>query len=478
MAAGPCAFRCAILQKKDGKKLSLLIKGGTVVFDGVRRQADVLVEGGKIIKVEPGIRSDGSEMINVEGKYVLPGAIDVHTHMQLPVSGTVSADDFFTGTRAAAFGGVTTILDFATQHKGETLNEAAAKRRLEAENKACIDYGLHLGITDLTDETMAEIPVMIDQGYPSFKLFMTYPGLAVDDGELYAALQTVSEAGGMAGVHAENMHLIRRFVRTLLLEGKTAPAYHEASRPPLVEAEAVSRAILLAAETNSNLYFFHLSTARGLDEIRRARRKGLPVYAETCPQYLLLTRDKYREPDFRAARYVMSPPLRGIEDQSALWSGLADGNLQVVGSDHCPFRSDQKQLGLESFDRIPNGGPGVETLLPLLLSEGVGKGRLTMERLVEIVSTEPARLFGLYPRKGAVMAGSDADLVIIDPGREVALSAETLHMNLDYTLYEGFVLKGYPVITISKGKVICSDGRFFGVPGEGEFIVRTKNRQH
>jgi dihydropyrimidinase len=458
--------------------LSLLIKDGTVVFGGVRRQADVLVEGDKIVKVEPFIRADVSKVVNAEEKFVLPGAIDVHTHMQLPVSRTVSADDFFTGTRAAAFGGVTTLIDFATQSKGESLKESAAKRRSEAEGKVCIDYGLHLGITDLTDETMAEIPLMIDQGYPSFKLFMAYPELALDDGELYAAIRTVSEAGGMAGVHAENMHLIRRFVRTLLSEGKTAPMYHEMSRPAFVEAEAVSRAIVLASETRSNLYFFHLSTARGLAEIRKAQEKGFPVYAETCPQYLLLTRDKYREPNFRAARYVMSPPLRGIEDQNALWSGLADGSLQVVGSDHCPFTTDQKKLGQESFDRIPNGGPGVETLLPLLLSEGVGKGRLTIERLAEVTSTGPARLFGLYPRKGAVMAGSDADLVIIDPAKEVALSAETLHMNIDYTLYEGLVLKSYPLITISKGKVICSDGQFFGVSGEGKFIPRNKILQH
>lgn len=454
--------------------MSLLIKGGTVVFGGVRRQADVLVQGDKIVGVEPEIRAGASKVINVEGKYVLPGAIDVHTHMQLPVGGTVSADDFFTGTRAAALGGVTTILDFATQAKGESLRETMAKRRAEAEDKVCIDYGLHVGITDLTDEVMAEIPVLIEQGYPSFKLFMTYPALALDDGALYAAIQAVSEAGGMAGVHAENMHLIQRFVRNLLAEGKIAPMYHEMSRPPLAEAEAVSRAVMLAAETNSRLYFFHLSTVRGLAHIREARRKGLPVYAETCPQYLLLTRDKYREPDFRGARYVMSPPLRGKEDQDALWSGLADGSLQVVGSDHCPFRTDQKKLGQASFDRIPNGGPGVETLLPLLLSEGVGKGRLTLERLVEIVSTGPARLFGLYPGKGAIMAGSDADLVIIDPDKEVALSAETLHMNLDYTLYEGYVLKGYPVITISRGKVICLDGQFLGAPGEGEFVKRNK----
>jgi len=467
-----------MLQTKDGKQVSLLIKGGTVVFDGVRKQVDILVKGDTIARIEPGIRADARETVDAKGKYVLPGAIDVHTHMQLPVSGTVSADDFFTGTRAAAFGGTTTILDFATQSKGESLKETVDKRRSEAEDKVCIDYSLHMGITDLTDETMTEIPVMIDQGYPSFKLFMTYPGLAVDDGELYASLKTVSEAGGMVGVHAENMHLIRRFVRTLLSEGKIAPMYHEVSRPVLVEAEAVSRAIMLAAETNSNLYFFHLSTGRGLAEIKEARQKGLPVYAETCPQYLLLTRDKYKEPGFKGARYVMSPPLRGIEDQNALWTGLADGSLQVVGSDHCPFRTDQKKLGQESFDKIPNGVPGVETLLPLLLSEGVGKGRLTMERLVEIVSTGPARLFGLYPRKGAVMAGSDADLVIIDPGKEVALSAETLHMNLDYTLYEGFTLKGYPVITISKGKIICSDGQFFGSPGEGEFIARNKIPQH
>ena len=454
--------------------MSLLIKDGTVVFGGLRRRADVLVEGEKIVNVEASIRSDISAVINAEGKWVLPGAIDVHTHMQLPVSGTVSADDFFTGTRAAAFGGVTTILDFATQSKGESLKETAARRRSEADGKVCIDYGLHLGVTDLTDGTVAEIPPMIDQGYPSFKLFMAYPALALDDGELYTAIRTVSEAGGIAGVHAENMHLIRRFVRTLLSEGKTAPIYHEISRPAFVEAEAVHRAILLASETGSRLYFFHLSTARGLDEVRKAHENGFPIYAETCPQYLLLTREKYKEPNFKAARYVMSPPLRGIEDQKALWSGLADGSLQVVGSDHCPFRTEQKKLGQESFDSIPNGGPGVETLLPLLLSEGVAKGRLTIERLVEVTSTEPARLFGLYPRKGTLMAGSDADLVIVDPDKDVALSVETLHMNLDYTLYEGYLLKGYPVMTISKGKIICSEGRFFGAPGEGKFIPRDR----
>ena len=454
--------------------MSLLIKGGTVVSDGVRTKADVLVEGERIVKVEPFIRADATETIQADGKYVLPGAIDVHTHMQLPVSGTVSADDFFTGTRAAAFGGVTTILDFATQSKGESLERTAAKRRSEAEGRVCIDYGLHLGITDLTDQTLAEIPRMIDQGYPTFKLFMAYPALALDDGELYAAIRAVSEAGGMAGVHAENMHLINYFVRTLLSEGKTSPIYHEMSRPPFVETEAVSRAIRLASETKSRLYFFHLSTAGGLAEIKQARERGLPVYAETCPQYLLLTRERYRDPDVKAARYVISPPLRGSEDQRALWSGLAGGSLQVVGSDHCPFTTDQKNLGRESFVTIPNGGPGVETLLPLLLSEGVAKGRLTMERLSEITSTGPARLFGLYPRKGAVMAGSDADLAIIDPGREVTLSAETLHMNLDYTLYEGYVLKGYPESTISKGKVVCFNGRFLGAPGDGRFLARTR----
>jgi dihydropyrimidinase len=457
--------------------VSLLIKGGTVVFDGLRRQADVLVEGERIVQVDPAIRANADRVIDAGGKYVLPGAIDVHTHMQLPVSDTVSADDFFTGTRAAAFGGVTTIIDFATQVRGGSLAEAAAQRRAEARKKVCIDYGLHLGVTDPSGETLAEIPGMIDRGYPSFKLFMTYPGLAMDDGSLYEVIAAVSRAGGLAGVHAENMHLIRHFVRALLWQGKTAPRYHEESRPPLVEAEAVARAILLAAETKSPLYFFHLSTARGLAEVRRAQKKGLPVYAETCPQYLLLTRDRYGEPGFRAARYVMSPPLRGIEDQDALWEGLADGSLQVVGSDHCPFRTEQKELGRESFDRIPNGGPGVETLLPLLLSEGVGRGRLTMERMVEVVSTGPARLFGLYPRKGALLAGSDADLVIVDPDREVALSAETLHMNLDYTLYEGLTLKGYPETTLSRGKVICSEGRFFGSPGEGRFIPRGKFAQ-
>ncbi len=454
--------------------MDLLIKGGTVVSGRRMFRADVLVEDGKIVQVDKEIKKDCGRLINAEGHYILPGGIDVHTHMQLPFGGTVSADDFFTGTRAAAFGGVTTIIDFAIQTRGESLKETLAKRKAEADGKVCIDYGLHVAVTDLTDDVMAEIPEIIEQGCPSFKLFMTYPGLAVDDGTLFFALKTASEAGGMVGVHAENMHLIERFVKNLLAEGKTGPMYHEVSRPNIVEAEAVSRAIMLAAETGSRLYFFHLSTAQGLAKIREARQKGQPVYAETCPQYLLLSRDNYREPDFRGARYVMSPPLRGREDQEALWSGLADGTLQVVGSDHCPFRTDQKKLGLEAFNKIPNGGPGVETLLPLLYSEGVVKGRLSMERLVDIVSEGPAKLFGLYPRKGAVMPGSDADLLIIDPDRELSLSADALHMNLDYTLYEGFKVKGYPMVTISKGKVICLDGQFLGKAGDGEFVFRNK----
>ncbi|MFZ5634675.1 MAG: dihydropyrimidinase [Bacillota bacterium] len=452
--------------------MSLLIKGGKVVFGGGTKESDILVKGDTIAAVGTGLEDREAEVIDARGKYVLPGAIDVHTHMQLPFGGTVSADDFANGTKAAAFGGVTTIIDFAIQAKGETLKETVAKRRAEADGKVYIDYGLHVAVTDLTDDVMAEIPSIIESGCPSFKLFMTYQGLAVDDGTLYFALKTASEAGGMVGVHAENMTLIDRMINKLLAEGKTAPMYHEVSRPVIAEAEAVSRAIMLAGDTGSRLYIFHLSSGAGLEKIRAAREKGSPVFAETCPQYLLLSRENYREPGFRGARYVMSPPLRGKEDQDALWAGLADGTLQAVGSDHCPFRTEQKKLGESAFNKIPNGAPGVETILPLLYSEGVGKGRLKLERLVEAVSTGPARLFGLYPRKGAVLPGSDADLVILDPDKEVALSSETLHMNVDYTPYEGFKVKGYPVVTVSRGKVVCKYGEFYGRRGDGKFISR------
>ncbi|MHB8917168.1 MAG: dihydropyrimidinase [Desulfocucumaceae bacterium] len=454
--------------------MSLLIKGGKVVFGRQVRETDILVKGETIAAVGPGLDAGGAEIVDAAGKFVLPGVIDVHTHMQLPFGGTVSADDFANGTKAAAFGGVTTIIDFAIQAKGESLKETVAKRRAEADGKVYIDYGLHVAVTDLTDGVMAEFPSIIESGCPSFKLFMTYQGLAVDDGTLYFALKTATEAGGMVGVHAENMTVIERMINKLLAEGKTAPMYHEVSRPVIAEAEAVSRAIMLAGDTGSRLYIFHLSSKPGLEKIREARQKGAPVFAETCPQYLLLSRDNYREPDFRGARYVMSPPLRGREDQEALWAGLADGTLQAMGSDHCPFRTEQKKLGESAFNKIPNGGPGTETILPLLYSEGVGKGRLTVERLAEVVSTGPAKLFGLYPKKGAILPGSDADLVIIDPGKEVALSPDTLHMNVDYTLYEGLKLKGYPVATVSKGRIICRDGEFYGRQGDGKFISRGK----
>lgn len=454
--------------------MSLLIKGGKVVFGGEVKEADILVKGSTIAAVGPGLDAGDAEVIEAGGKFILPGAIDVHTHMQLPFGGTVSADDFANGTKAAAFGGVTTIIDFAIQAKGEALRETVSKRRAEADGKVYIDYGLHVAITDLTDDIMAEIPSVIEAGCPSFKLFMTYQGLAVDDGTLYFALKTANEAGGMVGVHAENMTIIERMINKLLAEGKTEPMYHEVSRPVIAEAEAVSRAIMLAGDTGSRLYIFHLSSRPGLEKIREARQKGAPVFAETCPQYLMLSRDNYREPDFRGARYVMSPPLRGKEDQDALWAGLADGTLQAVGSDHCPFRTEQKKMGESAFNKIPNGGPGVETLLPILYSEGVGKGRLKLERLAEVTSTGPAKLFGLYPKKGAVLPGSDADLVIIDPDKEVVLSPGTLHMNVDYTLYEGLKTKGYPVATISRGKVICKNGEFYGSRGDGEFISRGK----
>ncbi len=452
--------------------MDLVIRNGTIVTASDVFKADVGISGEKITAIGHGLT--GEREIDAEGKLVFPGMIDPHVHMALPFGGTVSADDFKDGTVAAACGGVTTIIDFAIQAKGKSLAETVEARRAEADPDVCIDYGLHPAITDFTPEVLAEVPEMIAAGMPTFKLFMTYEGWAVDDGTLFATLEAAGANGGMVGVHAENYKLLMYLIERLVAEGKTAPRYHAESRPDFCEAEAVARAILWAEQTNSPLYFFHLSSRAGLEYIIASRDRGFPIYAETCTQYLLLTDERYDEPDFGGAKYVMSPPLRKEADQKALWRGLATGDIQVVGSDHCPFTMEQKRLGEEVFTKIPNGAPGVETTLPLLYSEGVGKGRISLNRLVEVFSTNPAKLFGLYPEKGTIAVGTDADLVIFDPDREVTISVENLHMKADYTPYEGMKVKGYPVITISRGEVICEHGQFKGEAGRGRFIARKR----
>lgn len=448
-----------------------LIKNGVIVTPISTFKADVLVKDGIIQAIGKNLCSDGSEVIDASGKYVLPGGIDIHTHMALPFGGTVAIDDFADGTKSAAFGGITTIVDFAIQPKGQSLAETVKKRREEADDKVYIDYGLHVAITDLTSDIMEEMVDIIKDGCPTFKLFMTYPGLAVDDYTLFHALKKATENGGMIGVHAENLNLIVKNTEELLANGCTEPLYHEVSRPDYVEAEAVSRAIMWAAQTGSKLYVVHLSSKKGLELIRAARSRGEKVWSETCPQYLLLTKESYKEPGFGGAKYVMSPPLRSECDNEALWQGLANGDIQWIGSDHCPFTMKQKELGKDSFAKIPNGAPGVETSMMLLYSEGVLKGKITLNKLVEVMSYNPAKLFGMES-KGAIETGKDADIVIFDPNAKKTLTPSTLHSLSDYTPFEGLEVTGVPVMTLSKGKIICNNGQFTGEKGWGKYLKR------
>jgi len=450
----------------------LIIKGGKVVTAGDIFEADIGIKDGKIAAISKDLQ-DADEIIVASGKLVMPGMIDGHTHMDMPFMGTFSSDDFETGTRAAAFGGVTTIINFAIQEKGKSLKDAIETEYAKAKGKSFIDYAFHVAVTDMREDVLAEIPEVMKDGITSFKLFMTYESLMVTDDVLLEVLEVVSKNGGLVGVHAENYYMIKFLTKRLLAEGKTAPIYHAYSRPNCCEEEAVGRAALITKLIGGRLYIVHLSTAEGLSRIEEAQNEGVRVYAETCPQYLLLDESLYNEPDFGGAKYVMSPPLRKEKDRVALWNGLRKGTIQLVGSDHCPFNmKDQKIMGKDDFTKIPNGAPGVETSLPLLYSEGVAKGRISINRLVEVFSTNPAKLYGLYPKKGCIAVGSDADIVILDPEKEVTLSVDTLHHNVDYTPYEGWKVKGYPVTTIVRGKIVCNDGEFFGEKGYGEFLPR------
>ena len=462
----------ADLPLSDWADCDLVVSGGTIVTPAESYEADIGVRDGMIVAI--GKCLHGEQMIDASGKYVLPGAVDVHTHFELPFMGATSPDDFQWGTIAAACGGTTTIVDFALQSKGGTLREAVEVWQAKAAGKAVIDYGFHVAITDLTEDVLAEIPHLIEEGIPSFKIFMAYKGtLMVDDETFFRTLLQSKTLGALICVHCENGDLIEVLVEKLLAEGKTAPRYHALSRPSKVEDEATGRAIDIAELAKAPLYIVHLSSAGALERVSKARRAGLPVYAETCPQYLLLGDDKYEGPGFEGAKYVMSPALRPKGHQEALWQGLVSGDVQVVASDHAAFNFvGHKDMGRDSFDRIVNGVPGVETRVPLLYSEGVGKKRFSINKFVDLVATTPARLLGLLPRKGTIAVGADADLVIFDPDKEVILSQKNLHSRIDYCLYEGFRVKGYPVVTIARGEVIVKDNEFIGQVGAGRFVRR------
>ena len=455
--------------------MDTVITNGIIATATETYQADIGIKEGKIAAL--GLGLEGAETIDAQGNYVFPGGIDIHTHFELPFMGTVSADDFETGSIAAAFGGTTTFVDFAIQVEGDSLHQALETWMARAKDKAAIDYGFHVAIGDMTDEVMnVEMAEMVEQGISSFKLFMAYKGaFMVDDETLFKSLLKARDLGALIMVHAENGDVLHHLINQHLAEGKTEPIWHALSHPPEAEAEAVHRAVSLAALAKAPIYIVHTSAAEALEQIKAARDKGQRVLAETCPQYLFFNMEHYRLPNFEGAKYVMSPPLREEGNEESLWQGLMTGDLQAVSTDHCPFNFvGQKDMGKDDFSIIPNGMPGVETRVPLMYHFGVNEGRFSVNRFVELVSTNPARLFGLAPQKGTISIGADADLVVFDPQKEVRLSVENLHMNVDHSPYDHITVRGYPVLTMQRGKTIVRGGQFLGEAGAGQFLRRKR----
>jgi len=456
-------------------RFDTLIRNGTIVTATDTYLGDVGILDGKIAAIGKDLPVENAKnVIEARGRYVMPGGIDVHTHLDMPFGGTMSADDFESGTVAAAFGGTTTLIDFAIQYKGQTLRQAYETWMKKADGKAVIDYAFHCIITELADAQLDEMKALVREGIPTFKLFMAYPGVfMLDDASIFRAMTAAANSGGMICMHAENGGVIDVLVQRALAEGKRAPKYHALTRPTTAEAEATSRAIALAEIAGAPVYIVHLSCNDALEKVREARDRGLPTYAETCPQYLYLSLENMDAPGFEGAKYVFTPPLREKWHQEKLWQGLAKDDLQVVSTDHCPFcYKEQKELGKNDFTKIPNGGPGIEHRLSLVYSGGVHGKRFSMNRFVQLVSTAPAKLFGLYPRKGTVAVGSDADLIVFDANEEQTISVKTHHMRVDYSMFEGIRVKGIPKTVLSRGRTIVDNGRFTGKPGAGEFIKR------
>lgn len=453
-----------------------LIQGGTIVTASDTYRGDVLIDGQTIVAVGVDLKKNApdAEVIPAAGKLVIPGGIDVHTHLDMPFGGSSSVDDFETGTIAAAHGGTTCIVDFAIQEHGGTLRQAWDTWMKKAEGKAAIDYGFHMIMREFNPALSEEMGRMVNEGVTSFKMFMAYPGVFyMDDGSIFRGMQRSGEIGATICMHAENGLAIDVLVEQALKKGNIAPKYHALTRPPLLEAEATHRAISLARVADVPVYIVHMSAKEALDELSRARLEGAQAYAETCPQYLFLSYDNYEEPGFEGAKYVMSPPLRARSTQEDMWRGLRLGNLQAISTDHCPFCfQDGKQLGKDDFSKIPNGAPGIETRMLLTYDGGPAAGRLSLNRWVELTSTSPAKIFGLYPKKGTIAPGCDADIVVFDGEGETVISAKTHHMNVDYNPYEGRKVKGRVETVLSRGEVVVADGTFTGKAGRGQYVRR------
>jgi dihydropyrimidinase len=456
-------------------RFDTVIRNGTIITATDTTVADLGINGEKISAIAAGLPiENATRIVDATGMLVIPGGIDVHTHLDMPFGGTTSADDFQTGTIAAAFGGTTTLIDFAIQYKGQTLRQAFDTWMKKAHDKAVTDYAFHCIITDISSAQLDEMPQLIHEGVTSFKLFMAYPGVfMLDDASIFKAMRQAAAHDGLICMHAENGGAIDVIVQQALAEGKRAPKYHALTRPTTAEAEATSRAIALAEMAGSPVYIVHLSCNDALEKVREARDRGVPVYAETCPQYLYLSLENMNAPGFEGAKYVFTPPLREKWHQEKLWQGLTRDTLQVVSTDHCPFcMKEQKELGKDDFTKIPNGGPGIEHRLSLIYTGGVHGKRFSPNRFVQLVSTAPAKLFGLYPRKGTIAVGSDADIVIFDPNREEIISAQSHHMRVDYSMFEGIKTVGAPRTVFSRGKAVIDNNQFVGRPGSGQFLKR------
>jgi dihydropyrimidinase len=450
--------------------MDLVVKGGTIVTAADRYRADVGVQDGRVVHI--GSDLEGRRVVDAAGCLVFPGFVDAHVHLSLPVGGLVSTDDFRTGTISAACGGTTTVVDFITPERGQSLREATDLRRAEADGQAVVDYALHLTAVDAEPGTLRELISLSSEGYTSLKLYTTYPAVMVDDAAMLHLLELARDYGITPLVHTENHAAIEHLKARFLAEGKIEPHYHPLSRPPAVEAEAAHRVITLAGLVGCPLIVAHLTCRETLAVVERAQQTGQPVYAEVTPNHLLLNDELYDLPDFEAAKFVLSPPLRDSSHQAALWQALDRNTLAMVSTDHCPWTFvDQKQRGRHDFTQIPNGAPGIETRVPLMYSEGVGEGRLSLHRFVDVCATMPARLYGLFPRKGTIAVGSDADLVIFDPDREVTLSHSILHQNVDYCPFEGWTVRGYPRTVIVRGQIVVQDGDFVGTEGWGQFLA-------
>jgi dihydropyrimidinase len=452
-----------------------LITNGTIVTAEGSSPADVLIDGETIAQIGTGLGGSvtADETIDAKGRWLIPGAIDVHTHMELPFGGTFAKDTFESGTRAAAFGGTTTIVDFAVQSRGKSLREGLDAWHAKAEGNAVADYGFHMIMSDVNDDTLAEMDGLVAEGVPDFKLFTAYPGVFYsDDGAIFRAMQRTAKNGGLIMMHAENGMAIDVVAADEVAAGHTDPYYHGVARYPIFEGEATNRVIRLAEAAGVPVYIVHLSARDALQAVREARDRGAMAFAETCPQYLFLSLDDMKG-GFNGAKFVCSPPLRPADHQADLWQGLVKDDLQLVSTDHCPFDFEgQKDLGKGDFRKVPNGLPGVEDRVDLLHDGGVVAGRISRERWVEIISTAPAKLFGMFPRKGTIAVGSDADLVVYDPTATRTISAKTHHMDVDYSCYEGRGVKGRSDVVLSRGTVIVRDGAFTGKKGHGRFVKR------